>query len=112
MTDWFTVADEDGQERLLLAWSDAPLANLEVCGFILNTARDQVIEFGPLLGDDEDVPERFVHAQLQQAVNLWNAGRVASDGAVGDGGFVFTPRPLDRTIKSIIRPPSGKPRVR
>jgi hypothetical protein len=58
-----------------------------------------------------DPPTRYVYAQLQQAINLWNAGRVSSDGNLGDGGYTFTPRPLDKTIRGIIRPVSGGPDV-
>jgi hypothetical protein len=52
-----------------------------------------------------------VYAQLEQAKNLWNAGRAQQDGGVGSEGYSFTPRPLDKTIRSIIRPTSGVPRV-
>ena len=50
-------------------------------------------------------------AQLRQAENLWNAGRVNSAGDVGVEGYTFTPRPLDKTIRQIIRPVDGKPHV-
>lgn len=62
-------------------------------------------------GGTSSTPTRFVYAQLQQAVNLWNAGRVSSDGTVGAEPFSFTPRPLDKTIRQIIRPLDGKPHV-
>jgi hypothetical protein len=62
-----------------------------------------------LPGDSQltDPPARYVYAQLQQAKNLWNAGRVAATGEVGADGFSFAPRPLDRDIQRIIRPLSG-----
>lgn len=52
-------------------------------------------------------PDRLVYAQLQQAINLWNAGNVSSNGEMGPDSFSFTPRPLDKTIRSIIRPSTG-----
>lgn len=118
--EWYTVKGDTpeeetaAQQRLLNAWPDAPLENLEVCGMLLDVAREQVIAYAPDPDPDEepaDPPDRYVYAQLQQATNLWNAGRVASDGNVGVEGFVFTPRPLDKTIRGIIRPPSGGPDV-
>lgn len=118
MATWYTVATPDEVERLVGAWADAPITNEEVIGFILGVARDQVLDFAPAPaptpeGDPvPDPPDRYVYAQLQQATNLWNAGRVSGDGELGDGGYSFTPRPLDRTIKNIIRPPKGRPRVR
>lgn len=60
-------------------------------------------------GDDATagIPNRYVYAQLQQAQNLWNAGRASGDGNVGAEGYTFQPRPLDKTIRQIIRPTTG-----
>lgn len=158
MAEWFTVEGDTpelataAQERLLAAWADAPLDNLEVCGMLLDVAREQVLAFAPAPEDIDDsistalaavqviydtytatpgtfedllaaigealdpvpstvTPMRYVYAQLQQATNLWNAGRVSSAGETGMDGFVFTPRPLDKTIRAIIRPMGGLPDV-
>jgi len=140
MPDWYSADSEGAQTRLLGAWPDAPLINLEVCGMILEVARGQVLEYGAELLDPleqlaEDIaslgypqttiddvmalldgepfapPVRYVYAQLQQAINLWNAGRASGDGEIGEGAFTFTPRPLDKTIRGIIRPIDGKPHV-
>lgn len=53
-----------------------------------------------------DPPVRYVFAQLQQAKNLFNAGRIVGDSA-GAEGFSFVPRPLSKEIQKIIRPQSG-----
>ena len=125
MVNWYSVdptgepseAEIAQRDRLLAAWVDAPLSNLEMCGMILDTAREQVEHFAPTptpSGEGEDVPDppsRYVLAQLQQAKNLWNAGRVSSDGEVGAEGYSFTPRPLDKTIRQMIRPVNGRPHV-
>lgn len=136
MTTWYSVND---QERLTNAWDDAPIEDEETCGFLLETARIQVLAYAPesaTLGgaleetlarfgvsqhlaavlalldvDPADPPFNYVFAQLRQAQNLWNAGRVTSSGDAGMESFTFTPRPLDKTIKSIIRPTDGKPDV-
>jgi len=127
------------QERLVAAWVDAPTGNLEVCDMLLEVAREQVIAYAPdpeeaqdevsavldfwgysaatvtavlallELDPPADPIKRYVYAQLGQATNLWNAGRVSSDGDTGMDGFVFTPRPLDKVIRSIIRPVDGTP---
>lgn len=220
MSIWFSVTDSAQQERLLRAWDDAPVENLETCGMLLEVARDQVIAYAPattpavyepvtltwstgervdlsrdgvivtavvyprqdttkmspaglplpdvfgvaggdgfiIINPDDDapswqlqvvdspaskvvqpwgavntvgpyspnparfqwvadpapgdgVPARYVYAQLMQAKNLYNAGTVNSGGDVGEGGFTFTPRPLDKTVRQIIRPVDGKPHV-
>lgn len=215
---WYSVADAEAQERLGAAWEDAPIENLETLGYILTTARAQVIAYAPAAvpatylpvtlawpdestvtltreGDlvtanvnpadpntlpvgtrevpDEFTPagigyqislaskatsvdgryllnlietdatvtvqflstgnlppfepfttmwagepadatgasENYVYAQLQQAINLWNAGRTDGNGAVGAEGWSFVPRPLDKVIRNIIRPIDGKPDV-
>lgn len=136
MATWYTTADPD---RLLAAWSGAPIENDELCGFILDTARLQVISYAPaattaqaalaetllrfghidqleevlavldLIPDEP--PFNYVLAQLQQAKNLWAAGRADENGDIGTEGYSFTPRPLDKTIRNIIRPVDGKPHV-
>lgn len=136
MTAWYSIAD---QGRLIGAWEDAPIEDEESCGFLLETARVQVLTYAPenatlagavellltqfgvsdklsdvlaLLGaEPSDPPFNYVYAQLRQAQNLWNAGRVSGGGEAGDGQFSFTPRPLDKTIRGIIRPADGKPDV-
>lgn len=135
MTTWYSAADGPAQERLLKAWGSAPIENEELCGFIVDTARLQVVEYAPeattaeaalaevllqfglsdrlgevldLLDLDEDQPTfNLVFAQLQQAQNLWSAGRADENGNIGTEGYSFVPRPLDKTIRSIIRPTQG-----
>ena len=51
-----------------------------------------------------DPPGNYVLAQLQQAKNLYTASTVREGGDYGDGTFSYTPRPLDKTIRGIIRP--------
>lgn len=120
MSTWYTTTTPDELERVVQAWGDteAPEENLETFEMILDVAKVQVLTFAPAPppGDDgdpenwnTDPPGRLVYAQLQQAKNLWNAGRATPD--VGPDGYSFTPRPLDKTIKTIIRPIDGKPDV-
>ena len=113
MSTWLT-AEEDNPEaidRLVGLWPDAPIENLEMTGMPLDVAKEQVLAFAPAPPDDADwtaaPPARLVLAQKQQAQNLWNAGRATPD--VGPDEFSFTPRPLDKTIRTIIRPIDGKP---
>jgi hypothetical protein len=136
MVDWYAAAPASEATRLLAAWKDAPTDNVELCGMLLDVARLQVVTYGTtgteladvltvtltdagyapetiaavlvlLDVDNPPTPTNWVYAQLQQAKNLWNAGRAQGDGDVGPDGFVFQPRPLDKTIRGIILPPSG-----
>lgn len=121
MTTWFSTTTEDESTRLLDSWPDAPYDELpEVLSMLLDSARVQVIAFAQGLPEDEilddyvlrnkdgdpvvDIPPRLVYAQLQQATNLWNAGRKGNADEFGSDTFSFTPRPLDKTVRQLIRP--------
>lgn len=114
-TDTPDAAEDARRERVLGAWSTAPFANLEVLSLILTVAREDVIEFAPAPGEEDDwdtaPKERYVLAQLEQAKTLWDAGSTDGGGEIGEGQFTFTPRPLDARIKRMIRPVDRKPHV-
>lgn len=44
---WYSVDDEGAIQRLVAAWEDAPIENLETLDFLLTTAREQVIAYAP-----------------------------------------------------------------
>jgi hypothetical protein len=112
---WYTTSPQSEVERLEADWTEAPVENLDLLAMILDVAQTQVLAFAPAPPDGEDwntaPPVRLVYAQLQQTINLWNAGTVTPTGDVGPESFSFTPRPLDKTIRTIIRPLDGKPYV-
>lgn len=109
--NWYTASEGEAQERLLAAWEDAPVEDLETLGMLLNTAKRQIIAFAPALRGDDEYPADYALAQLRQAQNLWNAGRTNGDGMVGAEGYTFQPRPLDKTIRQMIRPVDVRPDV-
>lgn len=107
MSAWY---DASGQSRLQAAWPGAPIENEETLGFILDTAREQVEAWAPAPdpdADPTDIPSHLVYAQLLQAQRLWAAGTADENGDIGTEGYSFVPRPLDKTIKNIIRPQRG-----
>lgn len=132
--EWYSAEDQAAIERIDAAWSDAPADNEELLGMLLDVARVQVLAFAEdgepveevtcllellgyptatiasvvalLGGDAPETPSRYVFAQLQQAKNLFNAGRIVGD-STGAEGFSFVPRPLSKEIQKIIRPQSG-----
>jgi hypothetical protein len=58
----------------------------------------------------EAVPVNYRHAQLMQARNLWNASKAnPSSGDIGGDTFALSPRPLDWTVKALIRPQTRVP---
>ncbi|MET0725927.1 MAG: hypothetical protein ABWY36_06220 [Leifsonia sp.] len=106
--------DEDGWHTLDTAredWRDAP-------GFdawlyeLLWTAKQDVIAYAPALAEDARPPINYRRAQLMQARNLWNAGKVdPASGGDGDDTFVLRPFPLDWTVKQVLRPKRAIPTV-
>lgn len=115
MSAWYSVATPAEQERLGGAWPDAPTHDLELCGMLLEVAKQQVVAFAPAVPDPAPAgypSENLVYAQLQQARNLALAGGASAGGELSEGEFSYTPRPLDKTIRGIIRPTYGAPRVR
>lgn len=135
---WYSASDQASRDRLEDAWSDAPTDDEELCGMLLEVARGDVLTYAPADTPTEQVarlltvlgypaatitlvvaalgevapetPARYVFAQLQQAKNLYNAGRVVGN-QIGAEGFSFVPRPLSKEIQRIIRPQSGVARV-
>lgn len=113
MTTWHDT------ESAAYQWPDAP-DDTDILEELLEVARGQVVAYSPhrkadpiVATDSDDVPVEYRLAQLRQATNLFNAGSVAPDGGLGDGGsFVMTPHPLDWHVKQIIRPKRGAPHVR
>jgi hypothetical protein len=114
MAVWFAADTPEQQELLLTVWSEAPIEQELNLQMILEVAQSQVLSYAPAVLDEEEAlevflnpPVRYVYAQLQQAKTLWNAGRADDNGNIGTEGYSFVPRPLDKTIRSIIRPISG-----
>lgn len=118
MAEWYSVATEDDQDRLVAAWADAPIENLETLGYMLDTAREQVIACAPAPGETDDYQAdpagTYVYAQLQVTKKVWNADQVGngnSGDAIGAESYTFTPYQRDRLIREIIRPRDMKPDV-
>lgn len=106
------VHADDGWHTLPSArseWQDAP-ARDERLWPLLELAKQQVLAFAPALEDGQLPPLNYRHAQLLQARNLFNAGRVdPSTGDAGGEGFSLTPFPLDWNVKQLLRPKNPRP---
>lgn len=106
-----TVLEEDEHGRLL--WPDAESINEDLLQSLLEVAKVQVTAYAPKIADPANIPTHVQLAQLRQAQNLYNAGRVDASGGIGDGSdFIMRPHPLDWHIKAMLRPRRGVPSVR
>lgn len=102
---WHTLDSIRGE------WPDAEHIGDATLWQLLDVARGDVLAFAPVLVDGEPVPERYRLGQRMHTRNMWNAARVAPDGGIGEGEFVFRPHPLDWHVKAVLRPRSGRPVV-
>ncbi|GAB3118408.1 hypothetical protein [Glaciibacter psychrotolerans] len=103
---------EDGWHTLDTArddWRDAPGYDAWLYE-LLWSARQQVCAYAPALATGQRPPLSYLRAQIMQARNLWNAGKVdPASGGMGDDTFVLRPFPLDWMIKQVLRPQNPRP---
>jgi hypothetical protein len=93
-------------------WIDARTMADAMLYDLLTMAREQVIEYAPVLADGVAVPLRYRLAQIAQAKNVYNGSLVdAGSGDIGNETFTIRPFPLDWQIKQMLRPRRGTPVV-
>lgn len=109
------VQDEDSGWHTLdsarsTGWDDAiEMPDVQLWN-LLETARGDVLEFAPVIAENDPVPLRYCAAQLMQARNRWNAGLAnPANGDIGGDGFALTVFPLDWQVKQLLRPTTGIP---
>lgn len=112
--DWYTVDTirEPAEGDAAAAWDDAEHIPDSVLNDLLEVARDNVIEFAPVLPAEYPAgkcPASYRLAHLMQTRNLWNALEVDSSGEFGGDDYTIRPMPLDWIIKQILRPKRAVP---
>lgn len=108
----FVVQAEDGWHTVTSAraeWSDGEqLTDVQLYN-LLDIAREQVEAYAPS-AERTGVPRNFRQAQLLQARSLWNVSKSNTGSEIGsDAGFTIYIRPLDSTVRQLIRPTRGVP---
>lgn len=94
MATWYSIDTAAQQERLGLAWKDAPLENLEVCGFILDAAKDQVLDYAPAT-----IPTTFEPASV-----IWPTGETVVLTREGEIVTAAVDPGTDNTLPSVTMP--------
>lgn len=94
---WLTLEQARGQ------WADAPLDDVFLFQ-LLDTAKEQCIDYAPALTAGQPVPARYVQAQLTQARALYQSTIANQADNVGIEGFAVRVFPLDFTIRAMLRP--------
>lgn len=108
------VDTEDGWHTLETArddWRNAPGYDAWLYE-ILWVARENVLAYAPKLAEGQRPPINYLRAQIMQARNLWNAGKVdPASGGEGEDSFIMRPYPLDWMVKQVLRPARAVPVV-
>jgi len=85
-------------------WRDAPELDVQLYA-VLEVAREQCVEYGPVRADGESIPFTWRQAQIMQARNVWNSAKTdPATSGLGGEDFVIRPFPMDQTIRLILRP--------
>lgn len=113
-TEW-EVQPYDGWASLEAAraqWADAEQMEDPELTQYLAAAYEQCVEFAPELADGQTViPQRLVQAQVMQARAIWRSLTAGDNNQLGPDGFSVTVYPMDWTVKNLLRPRRGLPRV-
>jgi hypothetical protein len=108
VAEWLTAG------TIKTVWSSPP-GNTETVSMLLDAARDQVLEFAPVLAEGAPIPARYVLAQGMQARAIWEAHRAAispdADPSVGIDPYSVRIYSMAKPIKDLLRPPAGPFRV-
>lgn len=88
-------------------WPDAPKVDTTLDRY-LAAAHRQLVGYAPALPVEDPpvpAPDDYQLAQVLQARALWTASRRDGDVLGFDDGSAVRVRPLDSTVKSLLRPP-------
>jgi hypothetical protein len=89
-------------------WPDAPKVDTTLQSY-LDAAHTGVVEYAPELPVTDpptEIPESYKLAEVLHARALWTATRRDGDVLGFDDGSAVRVRPLDNTVKGLLRPPS------
>lgn len=105
MTTWATT--DDARDL----WSGAPMDD-DLLESWLAGAQTSCEAYAPALADTDPVPVNYTQAVVLQAREVYEAG--SRDGDVigfEPTGYALRARPLSSTVKQLLRPKRGVPRV-
>ncbi len=101
---WLTL--DEVKER----WEEAEGLDGPILLQLVDSAREQCIEYAPVLSEGEPVPENWRLAHLMQVQGLWRSAQSGPGDQVG-ADFTITVYPMDRTVKNLLRPRRAIPVV-
>lgn len=100
--------------ELVKYWASPP-ADETVVATLLAAAREQVIEFAPVLAEGAPIPERYTIAHAMQTRAIWESHRAAispdADAAVGIDPYSVRMYSMAKPVRDLLRPPAGTFRI-
>lgn len=97
-------------EQAKAHWPDASSLPPETLDTLLAVATEQCEIFAPVLPLAEQPPDRYMLACVYQARENYAAGQRDGD-IIGLGDFAIRARPLTASVKALLRPQPGRPKV-
>ena len=91
-------------------WADAQHLPDPVLVQLLEDSTEACREFAPDLPVDSPVPPGYGRAVVLQARELWSAAQRDGD-VIGGDDFPVRVRPLIASVRQLLRPRRGKPRL-
>lgn len=92
-------------------WPESAELAAETLEQLLGTAYEQCSEYAPALAAGDPIPQRYPTAQIYQASEVWTAARREGDVIGFSDQVAIRARPLGATVKALLRPPPGVPRI-
>lgn len=92
-------------------WSESEQLGEETLAQLLGAAYEQCFAYAPELATGDPAPDRYATAQIYQASEIWAAARRQGDVIGFTDQIAVRVRPLGATVKALLRPPSGVPRI-
>lgn len=102
---WITL------DQLRARWADAPLDDV-LLDEMLQAAHEQCAAYAPDVPLGGVVPARYREAEALQARALGQSQERDGDVLGFGDGFAVRVRPLGADVKALLRPPTGRPKVR
>jgi hypothetical protein len=105
------IDTEADAEQLAELWPDGSQLGEATYAQILTSAYEGCRAYAPALPAAATVPEGWRTAQIMQAAELWAASRRDGDVIGFSDTVAIRARPLGATVKSLLRPRPGVPRL-
>jgi len=98
-------------ETDLAEWRDALGLDPDDLARYLQAAYEQCAAYAPALAEGAEIPARYTLAQVMQARALYRSVLAGSGDQIGPDGMAVTVYPMDRVVKGLLRPRTGRPVV-